>query len=148
MLLLVLQPIVENAVKHGIATLRLGGDVRVSARVERSGTEAAQLSLVVEDTGAGATADALRLGREAGVGLRNVERRLACQDGAAASLLIRTTPGTGTTVEDPAARRMEGSRRRGDAGRGALSARLRVVVADVVSGRRGRSLLPCSGTIC
>jgi LytS/YehU family sensor histidine kinase len=96
---LLLQPIVENAVKHGIATLRLGGDVRVSARVEQSGREPAQLSLVVQDTGAGATADALEQGREAGVGLRNVERRLACQYGTAASLSIRTTPGAGTTVE-------------------------------------------------
>ena len=42
---------------------------------------------------------ALKQGRESGVGLRNVERRLACQYGAAASLSIRTAPGAGTTVE-------------------------------------------------
>jgi signal transduction histidine kinase len=96
---LVLQPIVENAVKHGIATLRAGGDVMVSARVERSVGEPPQLSLVVRDTGAGATPDALERGRASGVGLRNVERRLACQYGTAASLSIRTTPGAGTTVE-------------------------------------------------
>jgi two-component system LytT family sensor kinase len=95
----VLQPIVENAVKHGIATLRLGGQVRVRASVERSDAAAAVLSLVVEDTGAGATPDALKQGRESGVGLRNVERRLACQYGEAASLAVRTAPGLGTTVE-------------------------------------------------
>jgi sensor histidine kinase YesM len=96
---LVLQPIVENAVKHGVATLRLGGQVRVRASVAQSGSEPACLSLVVEDTGAGASAEALKQGRESGVGLRNVERRLACQYGAAASLSIRTAPGAGTTVE-------------------------------------------------
>ncbi len=54
---------------------------------------------MVHDTGAGTTDAALRRGREAGVGLRNVERRLAVQYGPAASLAIHTTPGVGTTVE-------------------------------------------------
>jgi LytS/YehU family sensor histidine kinase len=57
------------------------------------------LALTVEDTGAGATPQALERGRAAGVGLRNVERRLACQYGDAGSLSIRTTAGQGTTVE-------------------------------------------------
>ena len=57
------------------------------------------LVLTVQDTGAGATPDALRRGRESGVGLRNVERRLACQYGGAASLSIRTAAGAGTVVE-------------------------------------------------
>jgi LytS/YehU family sensor histidine kinase len=57
------------------------------------------LLLVVQDTGAGATADALRQGREAGVGLRNVERRLAGQYGAEASLTVHSLASQGTTVE-------------------------------------------------
>ncbi|MEP6915980.1 MAG: ATP-binding protein [Acidobacteriota bacterium] len=57
------------------------------------------LLLVVQDTGAGATADALRQGRQSGVGLRNVERRLAGQYGAGASLTVRSAAGHGTTVE-------------------------------------------------
>jgi signal transduction histidine kinase len=96
---LVLQPIVENAVKHGIATRRLGGEVTVSASVDRSAGQSPHLVLIVRDTGAGATAEALRVGRVAGVGLNNVERRLACQYGTAASLSIRSDPDTGTTVE-------------------------------------------------
>ena len=95
---LLLQPIVENAVKHGIAPLRLGGEVVVSGRLERSATGALELSLIVRDTGSGATADDLERGRAAGVGLRNVERRLAVQHGSAASLTIHSTPGEGTTV--------------------------------------------------
>ncbi len=96
---LVLQPIVENAVKHGISPQRDGGDVRVSARIERGEDGASQLILVVSDTGAGAAPDDLQRGRQMGVGLRNVERRLACQYGDAASLSIRTEPNAGTTVE-------------------------------------------------
>jgi LytS/YehU family sensor histidine kinase len=96
---LLLQPIVENAVKHGIAPQRLGGEVTVRASLSSSGHDQRQLSLVVHDTGAGATAAALQRGRELGVGLRNVERRLACQYGSAASLSIYTIPGEGATVE-------------------------------------------------
>jgi two-component system LytT family sensor kinase len=96
---LVLQPLVENAVKHGIAHKQLGGDVVIRARVERIKDEGRQLVITIEDTGAGATPQALQRGRSAGVGLRNVERRLECQYGTAASVSIRTTPGEGTVVD-------------------------------------------------
>jgi LytS/YehU family sensor histidine kinase len=96
---LVLQPVVENAVKHGIAPHRLGGQVTVRATLEGVHPEARQLALVVHDTGAGTTEAALQRGRKAGVGLRNIERRLACQYGDSAWMSIRTTPGEGTTVE-------------------------------------------------
>ena len=89
----------ENAVKHGIAHKQGGGEVAIRARVDRVDDDRRQLSLTVEDTGAGTTAEALQLGRSTGVGLRNVERRLECQYGDAASLSIRTTPGEGTVVE-------------------------------------------------
>jgi signal transduction histidine kinase len=96
---LLLQPLVENAVKHGIAHKQLGGDVVIRARVERIKDEGRQLLITIEDTGAGATPQALQRGRSAGVGLRNVERRLECQYGTAASVSIRTTPGEGTVVD-------------------------------------------------
>jgi len=91
---LILQPLVENAVKHGIAPERRGGEVRVSARLD-----GANLALAVEDTGAGASAERLRRGRQSGVGLANVERRLACQYGPSATLSIVSAPGEGTRVE-------------------------------------------------
>jgi sensor histidine kinase YesM len=53
----------------------------------------------VHDTGAGVTAAELRRGRAEGVGLTNIERRLACHYGAAATLSIESDPGRGTTVE-------------------------------------------------
>jgi LytS/YehU family sensor histidine kinase len=95
---LVLQPVVENAVKHGVAPRADGGDIRIAAHVE-PGPNGGRLSLRIEDTGAGASPDMLRRGRESGVGLRNVERRLHGQYGSSATLSIDSTPGTGTVVE-------------------------------------------------
>ena len=96
---LVLQPLVENAVKHGIGHKQSGGEVVIRAQIDRTGDDQRRLALTVEDTGAGATPQALERGRASGVGLRNVERRLACQYGAAASLSIRTVADEGTVVE-------------------------------------------------
>jgi two-component system LytT family sensor kinase len=94
---LVLQPIVENAVKHGVAPLMRGGDVTVTACLEAA-PGGRVLIVVVHDSGVGVGEAELRAGREAGVGLGNVERRLACQYGDAASLTIESAPGAGTTV--------------------------------------------------
>jgi signal transduction histidine kinase len=95
---LLLQPVVENAIKHGIAPLRLGGQVTVSARLDGSGGSHA-LVLTVHDSGAGVSAATLRTSRETGMGLTNIERRLACQYGGAATLSIHSGPALGTTVE-------------------------------------------------
>jgi two-component system, LytTR family, sensor kinase len=96
---LVVQPLVENAVKHGIAAKGAGGDVVIVARAHGGRGAARELLIVVRDTGAGATPAAIEQGRARGVGLRNVERRLECQYGAAASLSIRSVPDEGTIVE-------------------------------------------------
>jgi two-component system LytT family sensor kinase len=96
---LVLQPLVENAVKHGISHKESGGDVMIRASVDGVDGEGRELLLVVQDTGAGTTASALQRGREEGVGLRNIERRLDYQYGAGASLSIESAAGIGTIVE-------------------------------------------------
>ena len=76
---LILQPLVENAVKHGIGNLTEGGAVRIHAA--RAGL---QLRLRVEndvdeDTVAG-------VGAAAGIGLANVRRRLAAAYGEQAAI--------------------------------------------------------------
>lgn len=96
---LVLQPLVENAVKHGIARKQRGGDVAIRARIDQPDQGQRHLVMTIEDTGAGSTPEALRRGRTVGVGLRNVERRLECQYGPAASFSLRTAPDEGTLVE-------------------------------------------------
>lgn len=75
---LLLQPIVENAVTHGIAHLIEGGTIRVSA--ERNG---AWLHIVVENP---CDADRPKRGG-AGVGLANVRARLRATHGGDAALL-------------------------------------------------------------
>ena len=96
---LLLQPIVENAVKHGIAPRREGGEVSLVAHIDDSNAGSPTLVVVVRDGGVGASEAQLRRGRTAGVGLANVERRLAAQYGAAAALSIVSARGIGTTVE-------------------------------------------------
>jgi len=76
---LLLQPVVENAVRHGIAELVEGGVVAVQA--DRHGD---RVSLTIENP-----CDASRRGRAgAGVGLRNVRARLSAAFGATARLEI------------------------------------------------------------
>lgn len=101
----VLQPLVENAVKHGIQPAVAGGEVHIVARRVRGlprhggiGATGERLCLEVRDTGVGATDEALRLGRRDGIGLANVENRLRCHYGLRASIQIVTEPGGGTTV--------------------------------------------------
>jgi LytS/YehU family sensor histidine kinase len=73
---LLLQPLVENAVKHGIAGLVEGGEVRVAAR-----REGGQVTIVLEN-GFDPEAPARQ---KIGLGLENVRRRLRLRYGADAS---------------------------------------------------------------
>lgn len=74
---LMLQPLVENAVKHGIAGLVEGGSVRVSAMRAASG-----VTIAVEN----AFDPDMPPPRKTGLGLAHVRRRLKVRYGAAASL--------------------------------------------------------------
>jgi Histidine kinase len=91
---LLLQPLVENAIKHGIAPLRAGGEITVQARLEAA---ARTLYLVVKDTGAGADPHQLQL--RDGIGLANVERRLRVHFESRATMAIQTAKGAGMTIE-------------------------------------------------
>lgn len=75
---LVLQPLVENAIKHGIATLVEGGVIRLESRVE-SGTLEVR---VVNEFDPEAPAP-----RRSGLGLRNVRDRLRTRFGGSAGVV-------------------------------------------------------------
>lgn len=77
---LLLQPLVENAVRHGIATCLDGGEVEI--RAERRGT---LVWLVVSNP---RDPDGIRPGRGTGVGQDIVKRRLAAAFGDRAALAV------------------------------------------------------------
>ncbi len=92
---LLLQPLVENAIKHGITRQRTGGDVSIRAELQHGRT----LSVFIDDTGLGASREELARGRALGVGISNVERRLRGYYGDQASVAITSASGHGTSVE-------------------------------------------------
>ena len=90
---LTLQPLVENAVKHGLS-LKMGtGTVRIEAEVGNG-----VLTLTVGDDGLGMPGPALERVYERGVGLRNLRDRLARIYGAGHQPEITSAPGAGTRV--------------------------------------------------
>jgi two-component system, LytTR family, sensor kinase len=86
---LILQPLAENAVRHGVA--RSPGPGMVMVRAERRGDA---LVLEVRDTGAGFNGN----GRGEGVGLANTRERLARLYGDRARLELENVPGGGARV--------------------------------------------------
>lgn len=86
-----LQPLVENAIRHGIGPKREGGTVRVSAR--RHGR---MLELAVWDNGAGS--DAAAVERSAGTGLRTLRQRLALDPACEGEVRVETQPNGGFRV--------------------------------------------------
>lgn len=84
---LLLQPLVENAVGHGIAPVPGGGTVRITARIDGG-----RLVVEVEDDGAGLRAEAASLIRD-DHGLGNVRRRIATATGGRGELTL--TPSSG-----------------------------------------------------
>lgn len=112
---LILQPLVENAVRHGISKKIGGGAVVIRAAVDDG-----ILRLTVRDTGVGI--DAADSMFERGIGLRNVRDRLVKLYGEDYAPAIGTANGEGTTVtlRIPVAHSAHaGSRRPGGAGNGA-----------------------------
>jgi signal transduction histidine kinase len=100
---LLVQPLVENAVKHGIARSRIGGEVKVTARFETVFADDPNplklLCIRVQDTGVGASDSQFSRGRTPGLGPRSIEQRLKSYYGASASLVIHSEAGRGTTAE-------------------------------------------------
>jgi signal transduction histidine kinase len=92
--ILSIQPLVENAVKHGIAPQAGGGLIQIHAGMDPGGS----LVISVRDSGPGFSKSTRR-----GVGLENVERRLDLCYGGEARLIIDTNRGgTEVSVRIPA----------------------------------------------
>lgn len=94
---LTIQPLVENAIRHGIMKRIQGGKIFIRVSVHDS-----HAKITVEDDGDGMDKDTLqkilerKTGSESGVGLINTNLRLKRQFGT--GLTIESTPGLGTKV--------------------------------------------------
>jgi two-component system LytT family sensor kinase len=94
---LILQPIVENAVRHGLEPNQTG---RLEIRIADAGSEAV---VTVDDDGVGADPSRMRrilsgTSDDDAVGLRNVDERLRAVYGEDHGLLVETAVGAGTRV--------------------------------------------------
>ncbi|MEK3904859.1 cache domain-containing sensor histidine kinase [Paenibacillus sp. FSL R7-0179] len=106
------QPVIENAVKHGLEPLSRQGILKVYTRQEGD-----HLELIVEDNGDGMNGEQLarlqeslnvdspdsagasgREGGKSGIGLQNLHRRLRFMFGEGYGLQIQSFPGEGTQV--------------------------------------------------
>jgi len=89
---LLLQPLVENAVLHGLEPQVAGGSIEV-----RACAEADSVVIEVRDSGRGLQASPRSGARGAGMALANLRERLAARFGEAASLTL-ATPAKGGTL--------------------------------------------------
>jgi LytS/YehU family sensor histidine kinase len=92
---MILQSLVENAIRHGLEPKAEGGSLTLSADIANG-----NLRVTVADTGLGFGAGS-RPGT--GVGLANVRERLAALYGGRARLIVETNTPAGTiaTIEVP-----------------------------------------------
>jgi signal transduction histidine kinase len=89
---MILQPLVENAIKHGIAPAEEGGGIRVQIQKETGG-----ITFRISNTGIGLSSrDPLTTSK--GVGLKNTDARLRKTYGESARLIIRSLDETGCEV--------------------------------------------------
>ena len=98
---MLLQPLVENAIKHGLASKVDGGRIRIQARVA-----AERLQLSVEDDGVGIPEDQLGDLYTRGIGVSNINERLGVLYGDGYRMDVDSLVGRGTRfeIEIPAVR--------------------------------------------
>ena len=89
------QPIVENAVKHGTSKKRGGGKVSICSREVGDGYE-----IIVADTGVGFDADLNNIEKDS-IGIRNVMQRLNNTCGGTLEIESEVNKGTTVTIKIP-----------------------------------------------
>ena len=90
---MLLQPIVENCLKHGLAPKLGGGKIQL-----RTTTRDGRLHIEIEDNGVGISEEKMPHVYVEGIGLSNVRERLHVLYGADFNLEIHSRPGEGTVI--------------------------------------------------
>ncbi len=87
---MILQPLVENSIKHGLSPKVEGGSITLRSRIHDG-----RLVIEVEDDGVGIAGTA---SAGTGIGMTNISERLNVLYGNSASMEVESTPGHGTLV--------------------------------------------------
>ena len=88
---MILQPIIENSIKHGLAHKVDGGTIHLSVSIEGS-----MLQISVEDDGVGIDESKLMTLFTRGIGVSNVNERLKVLFAAKYRFSVDSVPGKGT----------------------------------------------------
>jgi two-component system LytT family sensor kinase len=91
---MLLQPLIENSIKHGISSKVDGGTITL-----RTGLTSGRLSIEVEDDGVGIPESDLAGILNKGIGVSNVKERLKVLYNQDYRMLIDSQPGRGTRIE-------------------------------------------------
>jgi two-component system LytT family sensor kinase len=91
---MLLQPLVENSIKHGLSGKVEGGVIRIRTR-----RVASRLQVLVEDDGAGIHESKLASLLDRGIGVSNVSERLKVLFGSEYRMWVDSRPGEGTRVQ-------------------------------------------------
>lgn len=90
---MLLQPIIENSIRHGLSSKVEGGMIRV-----RSWAQDGRLHIAIEDDGVGIPEGKLATLFEQGIGVSNVNERLKVLFGRDYRMWVDSKPGEGTTT--------------------------------------------------
>jgi len=90
---MILQPLVENAIKHGLTRKVGAGHITIRSRRDDD-----CLFVDVEDDGLGISDERLQTAMSSGIGLSNVDERLRVIYGASGRLVLRGSPGKGAVA--------------------------------------------------
>jgi two-component system LytT family sensor kinase len=91
---MLLQPLVENSIKHGLGPKLEGGTIRIRSRMADQ-----RLQLTIEDDGVGIPESSLQDLLGQGIGVSNVNERLKVIFGESYRMDVDSKPGEGTRFE-------------------------------------------------
>jgi two-component system LytT family sensor kinase len=91
---MILQPLVENSIKHGLSSKVEGGAISIHAHRTES-----RLHLIVEDDGIGIPESKLATLLDHGIGVTNVNERLKVLFGNEYRMWVDSQPGRGTRIQ-------------------------------------------------